>query len=648
MMSTAEKVLSQWIGHKKQRDGSYRGNCPYRAESDSNAFVLKLSDGEHGAYIDHAGNESGSLYDLAEKMGIALPENGRVQVESTKRAYDNLEDYAKRHYASVDVFHDAGWQDDTVYGRPAISYKTQSGTRARFIDGKDDQRPYTWVGDNNGNCWYGLQRAINMAHQKASPLVLCNGEASTIVAQHYGVPAFCGTGGEGAISNAMLEELKQRWNGQVYIALDCDDKGEKAASDIQKDKLPDATIIDLGLSDKGDLADFCGLHRDSALSALKRLAGNKLDKQLSEASTFIEFVDSFELLSTFQKFVWDDPSLFGRVVEMPFAGMRATGGFAELMTTKKIWLIGNISGGGKTILSESLCDGWNAMGYNTFYIGDEWTPMEMIARQLMRAAPDEKPVSYMDYLRYVEGKREISDMELTNISLASRTIRSREGRTYYMQVNKDYRGVAFLEDIMEAAGDKVASLKQSGVRIDVIILDYLSLYDTRAQVTGNNVEEYKAGILKSWCKSLDVLGVSTVQVKKEAEERVKTYGGFLTQHDLYWIRADKGNLITTMNRVYKTNFEVNPSCDLEDKQAFKPFLDENGNPEQTPNFCMVTAKNSVASPFEYSYFHFDFDRMAICEGLHPDYHYDQFYRIVMRRDSSKTSVPMTPVDISHL
>ncbi|MEL6527141.1 MAG: hypothetical protein AAFQ07_15670, partial [Chloroflexota bacterium] len=177
---------------------------------------------------------------------------------------------------------------------------------------------------------------------------------------------------------------------------------------------------------------------------------------------------------------------------------------------------------------------------------------------------------------------------------------------------------------------------QNGTRMDVIILDYLSLYDTRAQ-TGNNPEEYKVGVFKSYCKTLDVLGVSTVQVKKEAEDRVMRTGGYLNQHDLFWVRPDKGNLITTMNRVYKSNFEVSPDGYADSDNRHKPFLDDNGQPELTPNMCMVVVKNSVASAYESAYFHFDYDHMRLCEGIHHDYYFDKQFRMLLPKDHPHAS-----------
>lgn len=631
MISTAEKVLNACPHLKRQHDGNYRGSSPYREGSDSNAFVLTIHDGEHGAWIDHARDESGSLYELAKHLGIEAPKDGRVQVSNTKRQYGNLEDYAKAHYSDLATFKAAGWEDCTHQGRKAISYQTASGKRIRFIEGSESdlKNPYRWEQTGSANCWYGLNRAIKLANEKSIPLVLCNGEASTVVSQAYGIPAFCGTGGEGAMSETMLAELKNRWQGQIYICLDCDEKG-RIASEKAKESLGDKSfVIDLGLSDKGDLADFCGLHRDSALSALKRIAKQERQEEKKVVTEFIEFVSGNEILSQFSKFVWESPEMFGRVIKMPFASLRASGGFAEYMTTKKVWLIGNVSGGGKTIMSETLCDEWNALGYNVFYIGDEWTPMELTARRIQRASRVQSPTSYMDYLAHVDNQRDFSEEELHNISLAIRNIRQREGQTFYMQTNDGMTGVFFLEDILESAAKKIESLRANNVKVDIIVLDYLSLYETRGKA--NNLEEYKVGLFKSYCKSLDTLGVSTVQVNKEAEDRVTRKGGFLTQHDLYWVRADKGNLISTMNRIYKTRAEVELWENLDHHDMGKPYLDENGQPEPTPNFAIVTVKNSVSSPFEYAYFHFDFTHMRVCEGLHPDYFYDKSLGQVMPR-----------------
>lgn len=636
MQSTADKVLRELESRGFKKHGkSYRGNHPFKPDSDSESFVVTFHDGEHGAFDYKAGNESGSLYDLAKLFNIELPQDNRVQVGSTKRVYANLAEYAQHHYAPVEVFEKAGWQFETIWNRPAITWSCRTGKRARFVDNKDDgKNAYRWVNDidSNTNCWYGLDRAIQTAYERSLPLILCNGEASTIVAQHHGLPAFCGTGGEGAISNDMKSELDTKWQGQIVIALDCDEKGQLSAKSVTE-KLGRGVIIDLGLSDKGDLADFCGLHKADSLSAIQRLVKGEQQQAVSELATFIEFVSSDALLSDFTRFLYDEPELFGRTIRMPFASMRSAGGFAEIMTTKKVWFIGNVSGGGKTIISETLCDEYNQLGYNVFYIGSEWSPMELTARRVQRAYTGTPILTFQDYLQYANGTQFLTDEQRTNAMYAVRTIRERLGKTYMMQVNTDAmiespeKSVVFLEDVLQMTGATIRNLRANGVQVDIVVIDYLSLYDTRGQA--NNLEEYKAGVFKAYCNSLDVFGITTIQVKKEAEDRVADRGGMLNQHDLYWVRPDKANLITTMNRIYKPMIEVDLNCDP--SKATRPYLDSSGQSEATPNFAMLVVKNSVGLPNHHAYFHFDFNRLRVIEGLHPHYYFDKFYNFPLHR-----------------
>jgi hypothetical protein len=289
----------------------------------------------------------------------------------------------------------------------------------------------------------------------------------------------------------MLNELSTKWNGEIYIAYDCDEPGQNAAQKIKSEKLPNAIIVDLGLSDKGDLADFCGLHsKYKPLQALKNLVKNKTSEHAEEIKSHIEFISSNALLSQCVEFMTESPDLFGRVIRMPYASLRASGGFAELMTTKKVWLIGNVSGGGKTILSESLSDEWNQLGYNTFYIGDEWSPMELTARRIQRNWFGQDPVGYMDYLRYANGERQFTAQEHEDAALTIRKLRTWRGQMFSMKVSANDK-VVFLEDIMESLSQKVEVLRANDETVDIVILDYLSLYETRGNA--NNLEEYKVG-----------------------------------------------------------------------------------------------------------------------------------------------------------
>ena len=74
--TTGDKIIRELEqrGFKKVGPNEWRGNCPWRAGSDSKAFaVRKEDDGEHGAFHDHVTGEQGSLYQLAERLGIETP-----------------------------------------------------------------------------------------------------------------------------------------------------------------------------------------------------------------------------------------------------------------------------------------------------------------------------------------------------------------------------------------------------------------------------------------------------------------------------------------------------------------------------------------------------------------------------------------------
>ena len=283
-MTTAERVLAalQAYDLKQERRGKYRCNSPLRVGSNSHGFTLTIDEGgENGAFYDHVTGAKGSLYDLADYLGIERPIGGRPPVADTKRAYRDLADYAAAHGVTPDVL--KGWGDVIEYqGRPALPFKTPSGTRYRFIDGK---KPYYKSELGYKACWYGLRSALAMKQASWEPLVLCNGEVSTLVAQHYGIPAACVTSGEKEIPPDLIAELKDAYPaGDIYLAYDCDNTGRKTAAAVHA-QLKDTyavTVIDLGLGDKGDLADFCMLHGDGAMLALSERA-NMPPEQIAPA-----------------------------------------------------------------------------------------------------------------------------------------------------------------------------------------------------------------------------------------------------------------------------------------------------------------------------------------------------------------------------
>ncbi len=280
-MSTANEVLAalQPYHLRQEGHGKYRCNSPFRPDADSMTFTLVIDSPEHGAFNDFhpsANPASGSLYDLAKHLGIGLPTV--IPVESTKRSYDGQEDYARAHGLTGDDLRAWGWRETTLDGRPALEIPTQTGLRYRFLDGAKGKPVYKSV-QGYTRCWYGMGNHLKAIIDEGKPLVICNGEISTIAARKYVIAALAMTGGEkGEIPPELLTQLKGFLvgvhNPLVLIALDCDKAGRAAARGLVAQLRAegyDARAIDLSLGANGDLADFCMIHTSDAATELLKL-----------------------------------------------------------------------------------------------------------------------------------------------------------------------------------------------------------------------------------------------------------------------------------------------------------------------------------------------------------------------------------------
>jgi len=280
MMSTAQAVLSALGSYKLKSVGrnQYRCNSPLRAGSDGMNFALTIEHDEAGAWFDHKEDRGGSLYELAKLLGVETP---RADVASTKKPYQGLDEYARAHGVDAQEFKRWRWRETTVEGRVALEFPTEGGKRWRFIDG---QKPAFKSERGYKSCWYGLSREIGESVGDDLPLVICNGEPSVVSAQAHLIPAICVTAGEkGTIPGALIQELLDTVGKcPVIVALDCDETGRKSALGMVSALNAagfTARAVDLGLSDKGDLGDFCTLHGPGADKKLLQCA------PLSQGST---------------------------------------------------------------------------------------------------------------------------------------------------------------------------------------------------------------------------------------------------------------------------------------------------------------------------------------------------------------------------
>lgn len=144
--STADQVLEKLkpYGLKQEPGGQFRSNRPWSPGSDSNGLSIKIDDCEHGVYTDYVSGESGSLFDLAGKLGISTPgKNGRHPAIETNRVYNDLIDYVRTHGVGDEVYRDAGWKEERYpfkgdyYNRRALKFPPKNGDSWRFLDGEE-------------------------------------------------------------------------------------------------------------------------------------------------------------------------------------------------------------------------------------------------------------------------------------------------------------------------------------------------------------------------------------------------------------------------------------------------------------------------------------------------------------------------------
>lgn len=246
--------------------GRDRYNTPWRPDADGGTLSVQ-PDAAYGLGIkwyDHKDGAAGNGFTLAQRLGIHI--NGQ-KIDATDTPFRSLADYAHAHGCPVEVFQRAGWSQVQRAGHVAFAFTTAGGVRYRYADPVASKRKYD---SDRGyhNCWYGLERAAGMAEGLGAPLILCNGEASTIAAQHHGVPACCVTGGEkGSLTGGLLSALREAWQGPIRIAYDCDLTGRKAARALAiflREAGYDCQAIDLRGENGYDLADFCRLHNGTS------------------------------------------------------------------------------------------------------------------------------------------------------------------------------------------------------------------------------------------------------------------------------------------------------------------------------------------------------------------------------------------------
>lgn len=597
-MTTGDAVLARLAQYdvKKDSTGAYRFNSPFRAGANSHSCSLTLDgDGEHGAWQDFNGGDKGSLYELATRLGVPIEGKERQQVADSKRAYKNLAEYAALKGVPESVFLTAKWSQETVTydKRPAFEFPTQGGKRYRFADGN---KPAFKSQVGYKACWYGLTRAIELAKEQNTALVICNGEPSTIVGLHYRVPACCITGGEQpTIPAHLLTQLKEVWTGEIWLALDCDEAGRKAANGkagLLRAAGFTVKVLDLNLSEKGDLADHCKLHTDSSLEALKKLAQDapKTDfKGVSSnaaPSTAITIVKRSERLSNYIARLNDfDAPRTAVPIPFPMRVLHQFGGMAQVMKPGKMMGIVGVSGGGKTSLVETLVDAWLPFHVPCLVWSPEWTPDEFVERAVQRYGGPRTDELYRHEIFIDEQQRGIKDGfgqelnagQLQDASKAIAKLRAFESEVGYLDM--PMLTVAHLQNSIDN------TLRSIDFKPRVLVIDYIQLM--AALEPGNTTLYDQLMRIKAVGNQFGLVPALASQVTKTSAKG-QSNGRVLDAMDARYVNDDAFNLFITINPDRNTLGDYLPAAVL---NVAKNSLGQRGKVRVPANWERLTFKD---------------------------------------------------------
>lgn len=559
MSSTWELVHSHLDSYGMRADGGdqFRCNNPWRAGSDSMSLRIKVaSDGEHGTYFDHVSEEKGTLYGLAIKLGIT-PTREYPEVQDSKRVYRNLEEYAALKGIPAQAFIDMKWTAEivTVTGRPAIEFMTQGGKRWRFLDG--EKPPFISV-PGYKRCWYALAEAVKLAKETGQALIVCNGEPSTIVGQYFGLATTAVTSGEKKeIPAELIEQLKQAYDGEILVALDCDYKGVSAALVLAKQFQASgfkAKAIDLYLGETGDIADFCKLHQQDALSRLgscgEIITPTISAKPATTPQITISYTSDIEALQTYIDEINGDVLPSVPPLINPYRFLHEHGGLGHVIPAGKVLYFASVSGGTKTIGFETGWEAYQNEGTHNIVYSPEWIDdrgaVEMAARSVQRAGG----VSFKEKMLQAlhQSERQFRSNSNTGVALsASRVSDSiakanmlirRPGRAFFIKepglsAEKMCMQIETICDLEAAKGNII----KAGW------LDFAQLlWLENSEGSGRIWIETAIGLFKDTCRRKNLVGFVSSQMRKDDSESAKN-GGKLSADMMQWLSDQQANFI---------------------------------------------------------------------------------------------------------
>ena len=550
---------------KHAKDGEYAGPCPSCGGDDRFIIRTRPEDGNNPNYwcrqcgirgdaLDYLTKERGmGFVDAMQQLGLEVTSaNGTTD---SKRGYRDLSDYATQHGLDANDLIESGWVQVTHQDRPAIEFNTKGGKRYRFLDG--DMPSYKSEYGFTPS-WYAFSdKVIKLAKDTNAPLFLCNGEISTISARFWGVPAICvAGGGEKQIPDDLLKELLSRWDGRIAIAMDCDEAGRKASAKIAEQLGKRGVIVDLGLEDKQDLADYARLYGGKSLSNLKRLIPLPVGAPVSSREAASRTTESLDINSPVE----------GKPIIMPYSIYHKFGGYALVCMPSKITAVAAMSGHGKTSwlnfgTDTLLRDGDNGVGLMPEFDNEEyqWDRIQRYTGKDGLAFVTTEDMMMYKLWRYEHqnnipsGKRKGRDLtkeQKRAVVQVNNMVEAWDGQFHLYDAN------ASLETTFLEMGDYIQSKKGTPENVTFAAFDYLQILDARGLSDNDNVYEGIMGLIKKFIMQHKIHAFVSSQVNKTADKGSREQGRLLASTDLRYVRDDKVNCLITLNPTYDDSGEM--------------------------------------------------------------------------------------------
>lgn len=481
------------------------------------------------------GNKATPPVDLAKAPESAPP-------KPSKRIYQDLADYARKHGVEPHVFTAWGWKDGTHNNRPCIFIPGHDDgiDRIRFVDKpKAEFRP---VKEGRRRCLYGWERALAMTGEGRA-LVLCNGQPSVVMAQHYNIPAIAQTDGENALEPHTLDQLvAELKNGRkLIIALDGDEPGRKATEKIKAQLMAyDVAVVDFGGVAGYDLGDFAAQHKDKTYAMLQALMRTSKQEavQVNDLGAMSQGLDDF-----LDHDVCDDSGILS-----PFKSFHNLGGFAFIMPTGFMTAIVAMSGGGKTTFQETMAQHWLKTDHDILWYSPEWGHQALYWRMIQRngGATTDQLRAHALYLSDLKSNRwpnSGTPIDRTSPAYAKTRIINRQIREWPGNLHC-FKEVKFTEDILNRMRDRLHLLRRDGRRVPVAFFDYLQLMRTKEETPNRTAYENMINLIKSWSSDHAIHSIVGVQIPM-ATGRMKNH--VLGKYDMHYCPPNVFNLIVTLN-----------------------------------------------------------------------------------------------------